>query len=269
VKGIQDMNLFSRLMGQTKSLTKGLPHSSDLPQLTFEALLPKTPELRSQFIEIVKNINNMGGLYHRLDFGDGIVINGLYNMAQYVWYYDIPIDLQGKTILDVGTSSGYFALECARRGGKVIALDIYKNQFFEVVLSLTDVNISYVKKSVYKLEKEFGQFDLVICGSLLLHLPDPFGALRKIQCVCGGQAIISTACPQDSMMNSRPVCEFLGLKADDGTHWTYWSLGAVALKSMLIAAGFTRIIHERHFTLVSEPGYRDYAIPHVVVTGSI
>ena len=55
------MNLFSRLMGQTKSLTKGLPHSSDLPQLTFEALLPKTPELRSQFIEFVKIVNNSGG----------------------------------------------------------------------------------------------------------------------------------------------------------------------------------------------------------------
>jgi hypothetical protein len=83
------------------------------------------------------------------------------------------------------------------------------------------------------------------------------------------QAIISTACPEDIMINIRPVCEFLGHKSEGGDHWTYWSIGAVALKNMLIAAGFTHIINERHFTLVSEPGYRDYAIPHVVVTGLI
>jgi hypothetical protein len=46
------MKLFSRLMRQTNLLTKQLPDSSELPQPTFEALLPKTPELRNQFIEL-------------------------------------------------------------------------------------------------------------------------------------------------------------------------------------------------------------------------
>ena len=35
------MKLFSRLMRQTNLLTKQLPDSSELPQPTFEALLPK------------------------------------------------------------------------------------------------------------------------------------------------------------------------------------------------------------------------------------
>lgn len=263
------MKLFSRLMRQTNFLTKQLPDSSELPQPTFEALLPKTPELRNQFIEYLKIVNNSGGLYHQLDFGNGLVIEGHFNMTKYIGFYNLPINLERKTILDIGTSSGYFALECARRGGTVTAIDIYDNQFFELVLSLADININYVKKSIYELHGEFGQFDIVVCGSVLLHLPDPFGALRKIRCVCKDQAIISTACPEDSMINIRPACEFFGHKSEDGDHWTYWSIGAVALKNMLIAAGFTHIINERHFTLVSEPGYRDYAIPHVVVTGLI
>jgi hypothetical protein len=45
------MKLFSRLMRRTNLLTKHLPDSSELPQPTFEALLPKTPELRNQFIQ--------------------------------------------------------------------------------------------------------------------------------------------------------------------------------------------------------------------------
>jgi 2-polyprenyl-3-methyl-5-hydroxy-6-metoxy-1,4-benzoquinol methylase len=263
------MKLFSRLKKQTNLLTKQLPNSSGLPQPTFEALLPKTPELRNQFIEYVKIVNDTGGLYHQLDFGNGIVINGLYNMARYILFLDLPINLEGKTILDIGTSSGYFALECARRGGRVTAIDIYENQFFDVLLSLADISITYVNKSIYEISEEFGQFDVVVCGSLLLHLPDVVGALRKVRSVCKGQAIISTACPEDSMINVHPVCEFLGQKGEDGDYWTYWNIGAIALKNMLITAGFVHAINARHFTLISEPGYRTHANPHVVMTGLV
>ena len=174
------MKLLSRLMKQTRAPTEPIPDGSDSSLPTFEALLPKTPELRSQFIEYVKIVNNSGGLYHQLDFGNGLVTNGWCNMAKFIRFYDLPTSLEGKTILDVGTSSRYFALECARGGCKVTAIDIFNNKFLEVFLSLVNVNIKYMKKSIYELDSEFCQFDIVMCGSLLLHFSDPFGTLRKI-----------------------------------------------------------------------------------------
>jgi 2-polyprenyl-3-methyl-5-hydroxy-6-metoxy-1,4-benzoquinol methylase len=262
------MKLLARLLKQTRAPTEPISHSIASAKPTFEALLPKTPELKEQFIEYVKIVNNSGGLYHQLDFGDGLIINGRCNMARYVCFYDLPISLEGMTILDIGTSSGYFALECIRRGGEVTAIDIVDNQFLEVFASLTNEKVNYIKKNIYEIDAEFGQFDVVVCGSLLEHLPDPFGALRKIRSVCKGEAIISTACPEDSGSSARPVCEFHGWEAEEGSHWSYWRIGAVALKNMLTAAGFAHAINERYFTLVGEPGY-GISSPHIVMTGLV
>jgi 2-polyprenyl-3-methyl-5-hydroxy-6-metoxy-1,4-benzoquinol methylase len=92
-------------------------------------------------------------------------------MAKYVYFYDLSGSLEGKTILDVGTSSGYFAFECARRGGEITAIDIFDNQFFEVFLSLTNTKIHYIKKNIYEIDANFGQFDIVLCGSFLFIYP--------------------------------------------------------------------------------------------------
>jgi SAM-dependent methyltransferase len=262
------MKLLDRLLKQTRAPTELIAHRTTSSLPTLEALLPESPELTAQFIEYVKIVNHAGGLYHRLDFGNGLIINGRYDMAKYVYFYDLPVSLEGKTILDVGTSSGYFALECARRGGEVTAIDIFDNQFFEVFLSLTNTKMHYIKKNIYEIDANFGQFDIVLCGSLLVHLPDPFGALRKLRSVCREKAIVSTDCPEDSSSNERPVCEFHGWKSEDGDFWSYWRIGAVALKNMLTAAGFTHALNERHYTLVSEPGYGSYS-PHIVMTGLV
>jgi 2-polyprenyl-3-methyl-5-hydroxy-6-metoxy-1,4-benzoquinol methylase len=190
-------------------------------------------------------------------------------MARYVQFYHLPEDLRGKAILDIGSASGYFALECARRGGRVTAIDIYDDCFLRDLLAVLPVDIHYVKKSVYDLEASFGLFDLVVCGSVLLHLPDQLGAIRRIRTVCRGQAVVSTACPPDSVNNPRPICEFTGEKATDGDYWQYWTVGAAALRRMLLVSGFARVENEHHFTLATEPGRTVIATPHVVMTASV
>lgn len=219
--------------------------------------------------QFVNDVNKAGGTYHKLHLGNGLVIHGDYDMTKYVNYYNLPVSLKGKTVLDIGTSSGYFALECARRGGQVTAINIWEGPLLSRLVKFMNTDVRYVKKSIYELDTNFGQFDLVVCGSLLLHLPDPFGAIQKIRSVCRGQAIVSTSCTPDSMTNPRPVCEFVGLKALGGDYCTYWSVGAVALRNMFLLSGFSRVENELHFTLISETGQTEFATPHVVMTGII
>jgi tRNA (mo5U34)-methyltransferase len=204
--------------------------------------------------EFVNRINQSGGSYHYLDLGEGLVIQGDYDMTQYLQYYPIPVDLTGKRVLDVGTSSGFFALECAKRGASVVAIDIWDQAVpLEQITEATGANIQYIQKSIYDLTPEFGSFDLVICGSLLLHLPDPFGAIQRLKSVCRGQLIVSTSCMADSPTVVEPICQFLGEKAKDGDYWHYWALSGAALKQMLVAAGFSTISEPMHFRLDTLP----------------
>ena len=207
--------------------------------------------------EVLAFVRRAGRTYHRLDFGDGIVLDGEYDMDAYLKQYHLPDDLEGKTALDAGTSSGYFAFEMARRGAEVTAIDLFDDSFFNEARDALGLSARtrYVQKNVYDLNAGFGQFDLVFCGSLLLHLPDPLGALRALRAVCRGQAIVATEITENRQIADLSVCEFLGTPAADGDYFTYWRMTLPGLRAMLLCAGFARAEPKGTFVLRGRSGY--------------
>jgi tRNA (mo5U34)-methyltransferase len=215
---------------------------------------------------LAADINASGGTYHQLDLTPDIRIAGDYDMRRYVGFYDLPEDLTGLKVLDVGTAAGYFALECARRGGEVTAIDIWESTPVHQIAARADLAVSYVTRNLYELDASFGQFDVVVCGSVLLHLPDVFGAIRAIRTVCRGRLCVSTACTADSAVTDRPVCDFVAAPGEDGDYFSYWQVSRAALARMLRAAGFARIGRHGHFSLRSEAGRHPFDTPHTVMT---
>lgn len=218
----------------------------------------------------VGRINQAGGAYHTFSLGDDLAIEGDYDMAKYIHHYGLPPGLDGLSVLDVGTASGALAVECARRGAQVTAIDLWESpEALLVACAVFGVTVRYLQKNIFDLDHSFGQFDFVLCGSMLLHVASPLDALRRIRALCRGRAVVSTTCPDDSQNSDRPLCDFLGVHADDGDYWHYWTISAAALRKMLLASGFSSIGHEAHFVLQTEPGRVRYVSPHVVVSAAV
>jgi tRNA (mo5U34)-methyltransferase len=220
---------------------------------------------------LAEEANRAGGGYHVLRPLPGVVVAGEYDMAPLLPAFHLPGDLAGQSVLDVGTASGYFAMECALRGAHVTAIDLElgRRDFYHwAIAELMDWDVRRVQKDIYDLDPSFGQFDLVICGSLLVHLPDPVGALRRMRDVCRGRTIVSTPSPENQ--SSGPICEFVGDLQEGGAYWAYWNIGAEALRRMLLAAGFECVEHEAQFTLEPVPDHpHRWSIPHAVAHGVV
>jgi len=106
--------------------------------------------------------------------------------------------LEGLRVLDLACLEGLYAIELARHGARVLAIEgreanLEKARFAKEVLSLDSLEL--VQDDVRNLSKEkHGYFDVVLCLGILYHLdvPDVFYFLEKIAQVCQGFTIIDT-----------------------------------------------------------------------------
>jgi hypothetical protein len=227
---------------------------------------------RDEIALIVKELNAGGGLYHRFDLGDGVVLRGHYDMTRYIHHYGLPDSLAGKTALDIGTASGFWAHQLARRGASTTAIDVWDSRVFEQVRKCVGVDVRYVQKDVYDLDPSFGTFDFVFCGSLLLHLSDQFRVIQNIRSVCTGEAIIATAIMSDPAVEDKPYAEFAGIPAPDGDYWTYWMPNVKTIENMLLAAGFSQVEEISRFGLATTEDLEDrpsFLAPHAVVRATV
>lgn len=62
--------------------------------------------------------------YHTIELPGGLVTPGLYDLRAALANFGFPEDMRGMSVLDVGTATGFFAFEFARRGAHVTAVDL-------------------------------------------------------------------------------------------------------------------------------------------------
>lgn len=197
--------------------------------------------------------------YHTHDLGGGVVTPGMFDHRPAVNRYLIPADLSGMRCLDVGTMDGFWAFEMERRGAaEVVAadladpdqldwpplwrervtteLDATKEDRFRLVHGAYESKVQRIERSVYDLEADMGEFDLIFCGDLLVHLQDPITALQRIRSVCRGSAIVCNPIKRFPMARGRAIVEFDGIE-----EFQWWLMSEAALERMMRAVGFARV----------------------------
>jgi tRNA (mo5U34)-methyltransferase len=149
--------------------------------------------------------------YHTIDLGEGVVTPGWFDLRPVVERMPWP-DVRGKRCLDVGTWDGFLAFELERRGAaEVVAADVSDpaewdwplrtralgprvvaamatertGTGFEIARRALGSAVERIEVSIYDLDpSRLGAFDVVVCGSLLIHLRDPVAAVEAVRSVC-------------------------------------------------------------------------------------
>lgn len=87
----------------------------------------------------------------------------------------LPEDLNGARLLDAGCGTGMFAIEAARRGARVTAIDISPELVAEAADRLpSDINPNSIHfLSGDMSDPELGSFDYVVAMDSLIHYPLP------------------------------------------------------------------------------------------------
>jgi len=201
--------------------------------------------------------------YHTLDLAPDVTTPGHFDLRPIVDRLPWP-DVRGKRCLDVGTYDGFLAFELERRGAReVVALDIPDHRDWDWPVEIRDLgpeylaavagpekgvgfriarealgsNVEKVDMSVYDLDPgRLGTFDVVVCGSLLLHLRDPLRALEAIRSVCSGEFMSSEEV--DLRLSVKHPRRAVARLDGTGEMMQWWVPNVAAHKRMVFAAGF-------------------------------
>ena len=219
------------------------------------------------------------GWYHTLELPDGQTTPGLFDLRPLIAKYGLPERLDGMRALDVGTWDGFWAFEMERRGAEVVALDLDderdldwpprrrpkhfpdtpRGAGFRLAKELLGSNVERVNQSIYHATpEELGQFDLVFCGSVLIHLRDQLLALERIANLCRGTFISAEEYDPLAGLVPFPASRYF---ADRDSAVVYWLPSIRTWRRMLWTAGFDRVERHGRFDMKAVAGWK---VPHVV-----
>jgi tRNA (mo5U34)-methyltransferase len=217
--------------------------------------------------------------YHSLELAPGHVTQGVFDLRQYVGRYGLPERMDGMRALDVGTFDGFWAFEMERRGAEVVAIDVDHDadldwpanrrpeQFsdvrrgptFRLAKELFESKVERRNLSIYHATpEELGNFDLVFCGSLLIHLRDQVLAFERMAALTRDRLI--SAEPYDRWLELVPF-SVARYRAHRHKAVVFWEPNVRAWKAMMLTAGFRTIDEHARFGMRAREGWR---IPHVV-----
>jgi tRNA (mo5U34)-methyltransferase len=209
--------------------------------------------------------------YHTIDVAPGVSTPGWFDLRPVLDTLPWP-DVRGKRCLDIGTFDGFFAFELERRGAaEVVAVDIEDHELwdwppdakpgragtgrqvgftgppkgagFRLLAEIKQSKVDWRPISIYDLDPdELGTFDVIVCGTLLLHLQDPVRALEAVRRVCRGVLLSSEQIQfwLTILGRGRPLFQLsgprVGVTRSEFCQW--WLANAAGHRQLVWSAGF-------------------------------
>jgi SAM-dependent methyltransferase len=215
--------------------------------------------------------------YHAMELPGFGLVPGHWDLRGRFDDYVGGVNIAGKSVLDVGTATGFLSFEAEKRGAtRVLSFDMsdakqqtflpfkdklyyrdperwaevygaeieqWKNAYW-LCHRLLESKAEVYYGNIHGLPTELGQFDIAIVGSVLEHLSDQITALASIARLTRETIVIVSPLLQ----TEERIARFESLAnnpAADFTWWTY-SLGVYREVFAMLGFSITKVSHEKY-----------------------
>ena len=233
--------------------------------------------------------------YHTFELPDGRVVPGAWDLRGSEKEYLGGVDLSGKRVLELGPATGYLTFFMESLGADVVAfeagfyvgIDVLPFRGVEdpeqravVMCTTVDRNhdawwymhrtfgssAKFVQGNIYAMPADLGTFDVTVVGAILLHLREPWGALREAARRTTDCMVVTEPLQDEELPPETNLMRFSPSAEHHLTNW--WSIYPGAVVSMLERLGFgdtvttfhTQRHHLAHDTAAEATGQKMYTV---------
>lgn len=187
------------------------------------------------------------------------------------------IDVQGKSVIDIGAATGFLSFEAERNGAReVVSFDMaharqqnflpfkdklhyrdptawaekhnveveqWKNAYW-LCHRLLNSHAKVYYGDIYDLPVELGQFDIAIIGSVLEHLSDPITALASVARLVRETIVVVAPLIE----TEEKIARFEGSSDRPANDFTWWTYSTGLYREVFKMLGFVldRVISNRY-----------------------
>jgi len=221
--------------------------------------------------------------YHAMDLPEFGLVPAHWDLRGRFEDYIGGVDVAGKSVLDVGTATGFLSFEAERRGAtRVVSFDMsdpqqqtflpfkdklysrdpdrwaaqygaeierWKNAYW-LCHRLLNSKAEVYYGDIYHLSQSLGQFDIAIVGSVLEHLNDQITALASIARLTKETIVIVSPLLDTDERTAR----FEALAGNPDADFTWWTYSLGVYREVFSMLGFTiaKVSHADYYYMYGD-----------------
>jgi SAM-dependent methyltransferase len=227
-------------------------------------------EIPTALLATPRHVDSLAGcfFYHTMDLPGFGEVRGHWDLRGRFMEYIGGTDLLGKSVIDVGSATGFLSFEAEKSGAaRVLSFDVadprqqtflpfkdklysrdparwaeeygaeieqWKNAYW-LCHRLLDSKAEVFYGDIYELPPELGQFDVAIVGSVLEHLSDQITALAAIARLTKETIVITSP----MLETAERIARFGALADHPENDFTWWIYSEGVYREVLKMLGFS------------------------------